>query len=1205
MQKILFSLFLIGTHLLSTAQSWKELGPIDFPTNVSGQINGIGRVTQMVFHPTLAHKRYATSASGGLYYTTDTGHHWVRLGTDALPVSNLASICIDHTNDQIMYLGTGDPNYYSVDYGIYKSLDGGLSWAPANSGIGNRMAVDILMEPTNNQNIVAATNNGLWKTTNAGATWSASLSSGAFTHMQHIPNTNTLIAVTANQVWRSTDWGNTWSQVANITFGAGGSNGMRVMVNNVNPNLVYVASNGNNGEIYKSTDGGASFSSIYASTTQCLVCYDENPVNAGQGNYNFAACCDPLNPDNLYVAAQCLWESTDGGLSWYRKTEWWKELHTDHHQFIFDPYSPTKFWSINDGGVWLREGTNDSLWMPMSDGISATEIYKAASSPIDRRLISIGTQDNGEKYSTAQGWLTNRGGDWTSRVQFDFTSTNYVYYLENGNRRGFGVNTGQVPYNSPFTATNNSRIAFSAKNPNMAVLAKDTLWLSTNIANSTPSWTAVAPFNIPIRDLVISTADSSVVYATHNGKISRIENILIAPIITTFNTPSSNATRGSVATVKNNANILYLSCNSRVWRSSDKGATWSNISYNLPNTSILKLYHNDFSANETIYVCSGNQIFTKSLTDTVWQNITLNLPSISNITDFMMINDSTVASKLRVSYYGRGAWEYKINAQFPPLADFKADNTYICIGDTVRYQDMSFDDSLTYSWTLSGATPSSSTLGNPSVVYNTAGNYTASLTVSNAYGQHVKTVSNYITVVPNSNSVDTSGTGKSVYLDGSAASYVNVGNMKLNTNTLTLMCWIKPDGAQNDWAGLLFARGNGTTSGLSIKDNNEIRIHWDDDYYGSATNLFAIDNEWNHCALVVTPNEARVYVNGKEAIISGAFPIEAFDTDMMLGADMAGSSRRFKGWMDEAVVYNKALTREEIREQMHLIKYPVQTNDNMKGYWQFNTATSSNTTPNSVSCKNQGALNNFTTLVNSDAPFGMGSSERVIVTGGGNIILPLANMHCGFASGGTFPGGEVVFTYLRTHPDVMPGGTSEYASRYWIMDNYGSPSTFTALNSMLFEKAGNILGTASQYELYTRGRNAHGATWGAPKATAGTVVNGPDGNILYTNFINGGIISDGQFVSSGPYYPVGMNIITDSKEVFLYPNPSSGIVELRLLGNEEAYVKISNILGMTMFEQHGTKNADKLNLSVLPSGIYTYEIQVKNQKFIGKLQLMQ
>mgnify|MGYP001325977971 CR=1 FL=1 len=72
MKKYIQSLLLTGIITITgafaqTPANWQPLGPIQFPTNISGQINGIGRVCQMKFHPTNPQKVYAVSASGGLW----------------------------------------------------------------------------------------------------------------------------------------------------------------------------------------------------------------------------------------------------------------------------------------------------------------------------------------------------------------------------------------------------------------------------------------------------------------------------------------------------------------------------------------------------------------------------------------------------------------------------------------------------------------------------------------------------------------------------------------------------------------------------------------------------------------------------------------------------------------------------------------------------------------------------------------------------------------------------------------------------------------------------------------------------------------------------------------------------------------------------------------------------------------------------------
>jgi hypothetical protein len=110
--------------------SWKAIGPNIFPVNVSGQINGIGRVCQIKFHPTNSNVMYAVSASGGLWKSDDNAQNWSSLGTDQMPQTACSSVCIDYTDDNTIYLGTGDANYYSAfsSLGIWKTSDGGKTW---------------------------------------------------------------------------------------------------------------------------------------------------------------------------------------------------------------------------------------------------------------------------------------------------------------------------------------------------------------------------------------------------------------------------------------------------------------------------------------------------------------------------------------------------------------------------------------------------------------------------------------------------------------------------------------------------------------------------------------------------------------------------------------------------------------------------------------------------------------------------------------------------------------------------------------------------------------------------------------------------------------------------------------------------------------------------------------------------------------------
>ena len=112
--RLLFLFVLLGfsPHLYGQSMgNWSNTGPVNFPANQSGQVHGIGRVSQIKFHPSNSQKVYAVSASGGVYVTTNNGTSWSPMaGTEVLPQTSASSICINYNNDQTIYLCLGDAN---------------------------------------------------------------------------------------------------------------------------------------------------------------------------------------------------------------------------------------------------------------------------------------------------------------------------------------------------------------------------------------------------------------------------------------------------------------------------------------------------------------------------------------------------------------------------------------------------------------------------------------------------------------------------------------------------------------------------------------------------------------------------------------------------------------------------------------------------------------------------------------------------------------------------------------------------------------------------------------------------------------------------------------------------------------------------------------------------------------------------------------
>ncbi|MCK9498804.1 MAG: PKD domain-containing protein, partial [Bacteroidales bacterium] len=83
-----------------------------------------------------------------------------------------------------------------------------------------------------------------------------------------------------------------------------------------------------------------------------------------------------------------------------------------------------------------------------------------------------------------------------------------------------------------------------------------------------------------------------------------------------------------------------------------------------------------------------------------------------------------------------------------PIANFYANQTSVASGSTINFSDASTCSPTSWLWSFPGGTPTSSTLQNPNVVYNTPGVYNVSLTATNSYGNNMHTENLYISVTP-------------------------------------------------------------------------------------------------------------------------------------------------------------------------------------------------------------------------------------------------------------------------------------------------------------------------------------------------------------------------------------------------------------------------------------------------------------------------
>ena len=752
------------SQVQSQTGNWISLGPSMIPVPGPAGYEGLGRLNTVAFHPTDPNKLYVGSPSGGFWLSSDGGQHWITT-TDTMPTLGVSAIIVDYSNPNTILIGTGDRDAGDAPgMGVFKSADGGQSWAQSNTGMGNVTLGNMVQHPTNPQILLAATSSGLYRSTNGGANWTKS-KSGTFKDVKFKPgDPNIVYAVAAASFYRSVDNGVTFTQVTSGL--AGGQRGV-IAVTAANASYVYLlvtdASNGYQG-LYRSTDSGLTFTT--RSTTPNILDWScDGSGTGGQGWYDLSLAVSPSNAEMVYVGGVDIWKSLNGGTTWTINAHWYggcsvPAVHADIHYLAFSPVNGTLY-VCNDGGLFGTSNGGTS-WPYYTETMTIGQIYKLGVAQTVKNKVINGFQDNGTYTYTASGWLATGGGDGME-CAIDYTNEAYTYHtiyygdiyrkFNNGSEShiaGNGVNgiTESGAWVTPFilSKSNHRRMFVGYKNiwrannvlPGAAISFQK---ISDNLAGSNSNDMAV---------LEHSAADSNVLYAARSdSKLFRSDNCLAANPswlnLSGFLPVSVTAT--SLAAHPTDPNTIYMTAGTKVYKSSTKGTSWTDITGNLPGVHINSIVYYK-NADEGLYVGTDAGVYYKDKHTNGWITFSEGLPANGRITELEIFydNDSVSQDAIRASSYGRGLWGSDMY-HAPVTADFSASHTLITPGCSIDFSDMSAGVPTYWQWTFQGATPSSSTQRNPAgITYPAAGIFPVKLKCWNEFTFDSITKSGYITV---------------------------------------------------------------------------------------------------------------------------------------------------------------------------------------------------------------------------------------------------------------------------------------------------------------------------------------------------------------------------------------------------------------------------------------------------------------------------
>ncbi len=576
------------------------------PWNVGGRTRAFG------VDVSNENRLLAGSCSGGMWLSTDGGTTW-NMSNTAGQLKNASCLVQDkrpnHTN--VWYYGSGEAygasasgsgsNSYYLGDGLFKSIDGGVSWQPITTTSGGNpggfttgwqlvwgLANDV-SAPDTSSVVYAAIYGGVYKTSNGGTSWAAVKTGGSyFTNVE--VDTAGVVYITMSDdggsgkgIWRSAN-GTTFTKITPPNF----PTAYNRIVSGINPNNrneVYFMANtpGSGKEVfdylgkphwnslwkytYLSGNGdsaGGVWQDLSINLPKTGSIFDHFQT---QDSYDMVVKVKPGNSNVVYLGGTNVYRSTSafqdsthttfiGGYeqnSHLPVINTYLNHHPDQHCMEFLPSNPDVMFSANDGGVFKT--TNDTAvavsWQSLNNGYLTTMFYTVAidhATP-NNDIIIGGAQDQGSWYTNSSNpqvpWVTPRSGDGSYCAIAD-NQSNYYFSIQQGKMMkatldGSGNITSYAridpqdlkkpEFINPYTLDpNNNDIMYLAggkylwRNSNLAGIPMINNWDSINT-----NWTR---FNdsVPTVSSVVTAVTvckipaNRVYYGTDNKRIYRVDN---------------------------------------------------------------------------------------------------------------------------------------------------------------------------------------------------------------------------------------------------------------------------------------------------------------------------------------------------------------------------------------------------------------------------------------------------------------------------------------------------------------------------------------------------------------------------------------------------------------------------------------------------------------------------------------------------------
>ena len=679
---------------------WRPIGPLR---------GGRGRAVAGV--PSEPNVFYIGNDDGGVWKSIDYGNSWQPI-FDREPTSSIGAIAVSVSDPNVIYVGTGESNIrpdQATGMGMYKSTNAGKTW----TFTGLRRTEDVAMiavDPHNPNRVFAAAlghvyapsrERGIFRSLDGGMTWKKVLYVNAYTsgddiemdprnpdilyatlwQQQQAPWENGNFGGTDGGIFKSTDGGNTWKK---LTKGLPAVQQALLRIAPSDPNVLYASVSSGPGApdgkvgIYRSNDAGASW---------FKVTDDPRPAERIGGGDLPVLAIDPKNADIVYSDTPVLWKSVDGGKTWFGFRG--APGGDDYQQTWINPNNP-EIMAVNsdqgaivtvDGGKTWSSWYNQPTAAMYKVGIDNTWPYQVCGGQQDSGSACVAERGNDGEL-TAHDWhpvgIEEYGG-----AAPDPLHPNLIY---GGKVSVYNRNTGQIADVGPrampgkdYRVLRTMPLMFSPIELHRLYFASNTVWQTDNGGQS---WKQISPdltrktWKIPAsvaeyrdspgatptdrgvvyalapspldKDLIWAGTDDGLIWVTHDGgrHWSNVTPPQMKPFWRVFSLEASHFNPNEAYAA---INTLFLNnMHPHLFRTEDGGKHWTEIDSGITPDATTNVIRQDPRRRDLLFAGTETQVWVSFDNGAHWQSLRLNMPAVS-VRDLQVHGDDLIAAT-----HGRG-----------------------------------------------------------------------------------------------------------------------------------------------------------------------------------------------------------------------------------------------------------------------------------------------------------------------------------------------------------------------------------------------------------------------------------------------------------------------------------------------------------------------------------------------------------------------